>query len=154
MHKVAAAESGFKLARVVNSGFSQKDVPYVTTHDGRTLRFPDPLIKVNDTVKIDLATGKIVDFVKFEIGNTTMITKGRNSGRVGIIVDREAHPGSFDVVHVKDNTGNVFATRLQNAFIIGKGADSLVSLPRGKGIKKDIFQERDQRQRAAAGLKN
>ena len=33
----------------------------VTLHDGRTIRYPDPLIKVNDTVLLDIATNKIKD---------------------------------------------------------------------------------------------
>ena len=37
-----------------------------------------------------------------------------------MITNRERHPGSFDVVHVKDSTGNNFATRLSNIFVIGK----------------------------------
>lgn len=155
LHKLSVAEAGYKLGRIVNMGVSDKNVPYVTTHDGRTFRYPDPLIKVHDTVKIDLSEGKITDFVKFEVGNTAMITKGRNTGRVGTIVDREAHPGSFDIVHVKDTTGAIFATRLSNVFVIGKGSDAkdaLVSLPKGKGIKTTIFQERDARLRKAAGL--
>lgn len=41
-------------------------------------------------------------------------------GRIGVITNREKHPGSFDVVHVKDSTGNSFATRLSNIFVIGK----------------------------------
>lgn len=40
-----------------------------------------------------------------------MITGGRNLGRVGAIVNRERHPGSFDIVHIKDTAGHVFATR-------------------------------------------
>ena len=36
-----------------------------------------------------------------------MITGGANMGRVGEVVARERHPGSFDVVHVKDATGLV-----------------------------------------------
>ena len=31
------------------------------------------------------------------------MTGGRNTGRVGIVVSRERHPGSFDIVHIKDN---------------------------------------------------
>ena len=27
-----------------------KKVPYIVTHDGRTIRYPDPLVKVNDSV--------------------------------------------------------------------------------------------------------
>lgn len=40
-----------------------------------------------------------------------MITSGRNLGRVGTIVSRERHAGSFDIVHVKDAVGHTFATR-------------------------------------------
>lgn len=155
LHKVGVEEAGYKLGRVVSTGVTDKNVPFITTHDGRTFRYPDPLIKTHDVVKVDLAEGKVTDFVKFEIGNLAMITKGRNTGRVGTIVDREAHPGSFDIVHVKDTTGAVFATRLSNVFVIGKGAnpkDALISLPRGKGIKRSIFEERDARLRRAAGI--
>lgn len=49
-----------------------------------------------------------------------MVTGGANLGRIGVITNRERHPGSFDVVHVKDSTGNNFATRLSNIFVIGK----------------------------------
>ena len=34
-----------------------------------------------------------------------MITGGRNLGRVGLVMHRERHPGSFDIVHVKDSAG-------------------------------------------------
>ena len=45
-----------------------KGVPYITTHDARTVRYPDPLVKSNDTVQIDIASGKIKDFIKFDSG--------------------------------------------------------------------------------------
>lgn len=83
----------------------------MTTHDGRTIRYPDPLVKVNDTIQVDIETGKIMDFIKFDSGNLAMITGGRNLGRVGTIINRERHPGSFDIVHVKDAIGHTFATR-------------------------------------------
>lgn len=41
--------------------------------------------QVNDTIKIDLETGKPIDTIKFEIGNVCMIARGRNAGRVGIM---------------------------------------------------------------------
>ena len=44
----------------------------------RRIRYPDPAVKVNDTVKIDLATGKITDFIKFDTGVIVMITGGHN----------------------------------------------------------------------------
>merc|ERR1711908_125823 len=103
---------------------------------------PDPLVAVNDTVKYDLETGKIDDFIKFETGNLAMISGGKNTGRVGIIISRERHQGSFDIVHLKDSAGHMFATRLGNVFVIGQGSQPMVSLPKRKGIKKSIIEER------------
>uniref|UniRef100_A0A804P3N1 Small ribosomal subunit protein eS4 central region domain-containing protein n=1 Tax=Zea mays TaxID=4577 RepID=A0A804P3N1_MAIZE len=54
----------FKLCKVRSVQFGQKGIPYLNTYDGRTIRYPDPLIKANDTIKIDLETNKIMDFIK------------------------------------------------------------------------------------------
>jgi small subunit ribosomal protein S4e len=35
-----------------------------------------------------------------------MAIRGRNNGRVGHIVSTERHPGSYDIVHVKDVLGH------------------------------------------------
>merc|ERR1712154_732073 len=64
-------------------------------YDGKTIRFPDPLVKVNDSIRVDIASNKIMDFIKFESGNICMVTGGHNTGRVGIITNRERHQGSF-----------------------------------------------------------
>ncbi|CAM9558604.1 unnamed protein product, partial [Hapterophycus canaliculatus] len=98
--------------------------------------------QVNDTIKVDLETGKPIDTIKFEIGNVCMIARGRNAGRVGIMQHIERHPGSFDIVSVKDGAGHVFATRLQNIFSMGHGTRAMVSLPRGKGVKLTILEEK------------
>merc|ERR1719240_2379769 len=97
-----------KLCRVKKVFRGAKAVPYCVTHDGRTIRYPDPDIKANDTVRIDVATNKILDHVKFEAGNSVMISGGNNIGRVGTIVHRERHPGSFEIVHLKDAVGHSF----------------------------------------------
>ncbi|KAL4280238.1 hypothetical protein GQ457_03G016730 [Hibiscus cannabinus] len=121
--------------------FGQKGIPYINTYDGRTIRYPDPLIKANDTIKLDLESNKIVDFIKFDVGNVVMVTGGRNRGRVGVIKNREKHKGSFETIHVQDSAGHEFATRLGNVFTIGKGTKPWVSLPKGKGIKLSIIEE-------------
>lgn len=151
LHPLGDAESNFKLCRVTRQELTAKGIPYVATHDGRTIRYPDPDVKVNDTVKVDLSTGKIVDFVKFELGSLAFITRGHNTGRIGVITQRDRHPGSFDIVHVQDLEGHTFATRLSNVFVIGKTkTDALVSLPRGNGVKRSIFEQRDARLRHLA----
>jgi|Transcript_144703 ribosomal protein S4E len=137
LHNISEEEGNFKLCKVTRQEYTKRGIPYVATHDGRTIRYPDPAVKKGDSVKVDLTTGKIVDFIKLDVGNTVMSTNGRNAGRVGTIVGREKHPGSFEIVHVRDAIGQTFATRLTNVFMIGKGENSsMVSLPRGKGIKR------------------
>eukprot|EP00927_Polykrikos_kofoidii_P007185 TRINITY_DN1292_c0_g1_i2.p1 TRINITY_DN1292_c0_g1~~TRINITY_DN1292_c0_g1_i2.p1 ORF type:complete len:260 (-),score=41.56 TRINITY_DN1292_c0_g1_i2:119-898(-) len=142
LHKIAKEEAGYKLCRVKKIFRGLKGIPYATTHDGRTLRYPDPDIKVHDTVRIDLQTGKALDYVKFEIGNIAMISSGNNIGRVGTIQHRERHPGSFEIVHIKDSVGHTFATRLQSVFVIGKGNKPWISLAKGNGIKLSIVEDR------------
>ena len=56
------------------------------------------------------------------------------------------HQGSFDIAHIKDSAGHSFATRLQNVFVIGKENRPWVSLPKGKGIKLSILEERNFRE--------
>ena len=101
---------------------------------GARIRYPDPVIKVNDTIKIDLSTGKITDFIRFDTGTIAMVTGGRNMGRVGVVTHRERHDGGFNIVHIKDAIDNSFATRESNVFIIGK-EKPWISLPKGKGVK-------------------
>ena len=90
-------------------------------------------------------TGKITDHIKFDSGHLCMITGGRNLGRVGTITHREKHPGSFEIVHIKDASDHTFATRLSNVFVIGKSNKPYVSLPKGKGIRLTIAEEREKR---------
>jgi len=145
LHKVSREEAAYKLCRVKKVFRGPKSTPYAITHDGRTLRYPDPEVKANDTVRLDVSTGKVLDWVKFENGNSVIISGGNNIGRVGTIVHRERHPGSFEIVHVKDAAGHSFATRLSNVFAIGKGAKPWISLPKGNGIKLSIIEDRSAR---------
>jgi small subunit ribosomal protein S4e len=145
IHRISAEEAKYKLGRVKRVMTGPKGTPYIVTHDGRTIRYPDPLVKANDTIKIETETGKMSDYIKFETGNLAMISGGKNTGRVGIIVSRERHQGSFDIVHMKDSAGHIFATRLGNVFVIGKGNKPLVSLPKRKGIKLSVLEERTAR---------
>jgi len=148
VHRIGKQEAEYKLCKVRKVLMGQKGVPQLVTHDGRTIRYPDPGIHANDTVKVNIASGKIDDYVKWDSGNLCMVTGGHNLGRVGLITHRERHPGGFDIVHVKDSNGHSFATRLNNIFIIGKGNKAWISLPAGKGVKLSIAEERDKRMAA------
>jgi len=158
LHRITPEEASYKLCRVTRVAKGSKAtigripgvagqagvIPYLTTHDGRTIRFADPAVKVNDTIKVDLTTGKQIGHLKFDVGQLVMITRGANIGRVGTLISRERHPGSFDIVHIRDRRGNNFATRLTNVFIIGDANKPEISLPKGKGVKLTIIEQRDQ----------
>jgi len=144
--KAHHTENQFKLCKVQRVSVGAKGVPYITTHDGRTIRYPDPLAKNYDVVKVDLATGKATDVIKFEVGATCVVTRGQNQGRIGTITGREKHIGSFEIVHVKDSKGRTFATRIGNIFTLAqKDEDPIVSIPRGKGVRDNILEERKKR---------
>lgn len=166
IHRITEEESKYKLCKVRRVCLGARGVPHLVTHDGRTIRFPDPAIRVNDTIKLLLPTTpiapatagapnpsavesahKIDGFIKFEVGNLVMCTGGRNMGRVGSVIHREKHQGGFDIVHVRDVQGREFATRLNNIFVIGDGNKPWVSLPKGGGVKLSIAEERDLRRK-------
>ena len=149
LHPVTAAQASFKLCKIMKAQLTAKKIPYVVTHDGRTIRYPDPAIKVGDTVVLDIESGKITECIKSQVGCVVMVTKGRNTGRVGELVHIEKHPGSFNVVQIKDGAENTFATRMSNCFILnnpGQGLRSRVALPKQKGIKLTVLEEAAKRQ--------
>ncbi|SPP76425.1 blast:40S ribosomal protein S4 [Drosophila guanche] len=66
IHRISAEEAKYKLCKVKKNQLGAKGVPFLVTHDGRTIRYPDPLIHANDTVQVDIASGKITDYIKFD----------------------------------------------------------------------------------------
>lgn len=148
LHLITKEEGAYKLCKVKRQQVGPKGVPYIGTHDARTIRYPDPLIKVDDSVRVNIETGKVEDILKFDVGNLCMITGGHNIGRVGTIQLREKHPGSHEIIRVRDAAGHDFATRKANVFIIGKGTEPAVSLPKHKGLKMSILEEQEARDKA------
>jgi len=142
LRNIGQEEAKHKLCKITKKSVGPNKIPYIVTHDGRTIRFPNPAIAVLDTVKLDIATGTIVDHVAFETGNLALVTSGNNVGRVGVLVHRDRHIGGFDIVHVRDSRGHSFATRIANVFIIGKGKNPLISLPKEKGISLTPLEEK------------
>ncbi|PIA41089.1 hypothetical protein AQUCO_02300116v1 [Aquilegia coerulea] len=75
-------EAKFKLYKVRSVHFGQT----------RRIRYPDPLLRANDAIKIDLETNKIIDFIK------------------------ENHKSTFDTIHLQDATSHEYFT-LQPMFL-------------------------------------
>jgi len=148
--EIEDSEAHFKLCKVVKAQLGRGGVPYIATHNGRTIRYPDPDIHVGDTIKFNLRTGRIEEFYKFQPGAQVMVVKGRNTGRVGTIRKVEKHPGSHNIAHVVDVREHKFATRAANIFVISEGS---VTLPRGGGCKLSIIEERNAREEREAHAK-
>lgn len=95
----------FKLGKVKQCRLGSGGVPFVVTHDGKTIRYPDPDTKVGDSIKIDLESMRPTGLLKFEIGCQVYCSGGRNRGRIGELKSRDRHPGMFDIVTVQDAKG-------------------------------------------------
>ena len=145
LHPIDSEEAKYKLCKVKSRLVAPNHVPYIVTHDGRTIRYPHPDIRNNDSIKLDLTKNEIVDNISFEPGNLVMVNGGKNTGRIGIISHTEKHDGGFDIVHVRDAKGHTFATRQVYAFVIGKGKKPSISVPRGEGVKESILEEQARR---------
>ena len=134
--------------KVVKTAVGPNKIPYLITHDSRTIRFPHPDIATNDTIKYNLETGEIENFFKFEQGASVMINGGKNIGRVGTISHVSKHDANFDIIHVRDARNKPFATRSSNIFVIGSEKKAAITLPKGKGVSYNIIEERDNRLKA------
>jgi small subunit ribosomal protein S4e len=142
---VKGPEANFKLCKIVKKAVGPNKIPYVVTHDARTIRFPHPDINEHDTIKYDLENNQIVSWISNEPGHLAYVTGGNNIGRVGTILHVERHLGSFDIVHLKDANGKTFATRSGNIFIIGN-KKSEITLPANEGLYLNILEEKVQRE--------
>lgn len=159
LHRIDQKEAAFKPLRVVKYAVGSKSacgrnpfksgqqaaVPYIVTHDSRTIRYPHPDIDEHDTVIFDIAGSKITDFIKMENGNLGLVTRGANTGRIGVIEHIDVRDGAQNIVQLKDKRGHGFATLIDNVFVIGKGSNSVVDLPLQKGIKLGIIEDRAQK---------
>jgi len=61
-HKIDDKEAKFKLCKVIRKAMGINKIPYIVTHDGRTIRFPHPDIKKYDTIKVSYPFPKIFIF--------------------------------------------------------------------------------------------
>lgn len=141
-HKIDKEESKFKLAKVTNKKVMYEDVPYIFTNYGACFKYCDPAININDTVKIDLETRKVVDFVSFEVGRVVYIINGEDAGRVGIIKNIQNDEDNKTVISVEDFGSKIFNSTISSMIVVGDSEESLlISLPEEKGIRLTELEE-------------
>eukprot|EP00178_Gracilaria_changii_P027497 TRINITY_DN8842_c0_g1_i2.p1 TRINITY_DN8842_c0_g1~~TRINITY_DN8842_c0_g1_i2.p1 ORF type:complete len:174 (-),score=11.39 TRINITY_DN8842_c0_g1_i2:38-559(-) len=138
-------EAQFKLCRIENKFIGPNKICYLTTHDGRTIKFVNPEIEINDTIKLNLDDNKVTDFYKMKVGNLVYCYRGNNRGRVGTVYHINKFSGQSDLITVKDSKGHQFTTRTGYVMVIGNENESQISLPKQNGIRKTIMEEAEDR---------
>lgn len=88
VHNITPEETKCKLCKVRKNFLGTKGIPDLVTNDVHTISYPDPLIKENDTVQIDLKSVKITDLINFDTGNLCMVIRDADLGRIGVITNR------------------------------------------------------------------
>ena len=51
--KISKEDAKYKLCKVTKSSMGQKKIPFITTADGRSIRYPHPHIKEHDSIKLN-----------------------------------------------------------------------------------------------------
>lgn len=58
VHRISKEEATYKLCKVKRMQFGKGAIPYIGTHDGRTIRYPDPDIRVSAAVRAAWSCGR------------------------------------------------------------------------------------------------
>ena len=117
--KIDPTEKSKKLVKVKSKTTIKNGKIQLGFHDGRTI-ITDMKAGVDDTCLLQIPDQKILDVIPFEKNSQVIVTRGTNTGRIGLI--NEIKPGTFTLpkrisIVIDDNTVEIPATI---TMIIGK----------------------------------
>ena len=84
--KISEKEANKKICKIENKTLVKGKIQ-LNLSDGKNILTKDSNYKTGDSVLVDLPSLKIIDHVPLAKGNIGIISKGRNSGKVGKIKD-------------------------------------------------------------------
>jgi len=90
--KINAAEKSKKLVKVKSKTTIKGGKTQLGFHDGRTI-ITDINANIDDTCLLQIPEQKILDVIKFEKNSQVIVTRGINTGRIGLI--NEIKEGTF-----------------------------------------------------------
>ena len=110
--KIDSAEKSKKLAKVKSKTNIKGGKTQLGFHDGRTI-ITDMKANIDDTCLLQIHEQKILDVIKFEKNSQVIVTRGINTGRIGLV--NEIKQGTFTLpkrisVIIDDNTVEIPAT--------------------------------------------
>lgn len=93
--EITAEEAKHKSCRIVNKTLIKGNKVQLNLHDGRNVLIEkeEDRFGVGDTVRLEIPTQKIDQFIKLEKGATCYVFKGKHSGKIGILEEIVVQPG-------------------------------------------------------------
>ncbi|KAM0681624.1 40S ribosomal protein S4 [Glugoides intestinalis] len=139
LHKISSEEARFRLSKVI-SKYEHAGIPMTHTMDGYNFKFSNPAININDTVKIDIATNKIVD--NFSLGNGKLgyVYSGPSMGKMGTIVRIETDISEKTTIYLQDANEKVFSTSINNVMTVGETQSPLITFDEKDGIRLNAYE--------------
>jgi len=137
LHPIPGDEREFKLCQIVNKTCVKGGHLQLNLNDGRNilLRVADPGNPVEDryethgTLKLQLPSAEITDYVALTKGVLAVITGGKNIGHWGEVVALDEVEGTHSpTITLKGEEDDLYTTIIDYVFPIGKGMP-WVSLP-------------------------
>ncbi|MDI6806934.1 MAG: 30S ribosomal protein S4e [Candidatus Aenigmarchaeota archaeon] len=83
--KISEEESKLKICRIKSKVKVKGGITQLNLHDGRNILVKEDVYKAGDSLLIEVATQKIVEHIKWQKGNLTLIVKGKNAGKTARI---------------------------------------------------------------------
>lgn len=126
--EISKKEAKLKLCRIEEKTLLKKGNLQLNLHDGRSIIIPvkDPkkpkedVYKTGDSLLIELPSQKIIKHIKMENGNSAIITRGQNIGKITkikqLIIPRSREPNKV----VCEEKGEKIETIKDYVFVIGK----------------------------------
>ncbi|MEM3736774.1 MAG: 30S ribosomal protein S4e [Candidatus Bathyarchaeia archaeon] len=138
LHQVDGEEKTFRLAKLSDCSIIKQGVIQLSLHDGSNLVIKSDgapptnvQYKPNDTLKLSIPGGQILDCFKFAEGAYALITGGKNVGISGNIVSiAKVSPTAKPTVKIRSPKGDEYSSTVDYVFIIGRDKPE-ISLPGG-----------------------
>ena len=139
VHKITSDESKYRITKVMNKE-TVNGIPYTRTLDGYNFKFVDPAVNIGDTVKIDIGSNKVIEYLRFETGHIAFVFSGSNRGRVGSIKRIEKLKNGSSFVYLEDANGKSFTVLDSKVMVIGNKESLWITLDEDQGKKLDVFE--------------
>ena len=121
LHEIREPESAVKPCRIVDKQTLKGGKTQLNLHDGTTILLNKNTFKTKDTLVLELPSRKIRDVLEYKTGAMALISKGRHSGKSGVISEVSTGGASMKS---KTKVGD-FETLTDYVFVIGKDTPAI-----------------------------